>query len=94
VVKQNGWPAGSNNTRQRSGAGWLAALRAPRRSASASAASRLDVALGCCLNRCVPRPIWDLDYDFGADFSGSSSRNMTVLSQEIGRVGVRRKPIP
>ena len=40
VVMQKGWPAGSSNTRQTSGEGWVSALAAPRARAAASARSR------------------------------------------------------
>lgn len=48
VVKQKGCPAGSTNTRHRSGAGWLSALTAPRASARSSAASRSVTASSRC----------------------------------------------
>ena len=49
VDRQNGWPAGSSRTRQRSGAGCSCARVAPRRIASASAWSRSSTARSRCI---------------------------------------------
>ncbi len=59
VVRQNGCPAGSRKTRQRSGSGWCSALVAPASSAAFSAASR----------SCAERSRW---YCLGGAPSGHS----------------------